>query len=330
MRWIAGQAQWEGMRLIAKLLLALALLAIVALTGFRLVAHLREVDGPEASPNEGRFVQTPLGPIYGISVGPSDGPPVLLIHGSVGWSGTWQHTLDALGEAGYLAIAMDVPPMGYSGRDPDGDYGRAMSAERIDQFAVSLGLRPHIVAHSFGAGAAVEAVMRYPDSYQSLTIIAGALPLDQVESTLPALLRPQWLREVLVSATVTNPLAARPLLQAFLHRDDTATDEVLSVLSQPATQDGATEALAQWMPTLLVPPVDLQSTRSDAFATLNLPVALIWGAEDTTTPLAQGENLHALIPGSTLTVLPDVGHIPMIEDPAAFDAALLAALSSHR
>lgn len=315
------------MRKVFKLLLGLGLLAVLALVGLRLAAHLREVEGPEASPDVGWFVQTELGPIYTIAAGPEDGVPVLLIHGSVGWSGTWQHTLDALADAGYRAIAIDVPPMGFSGREAEGDYGRAMSAARIEQVAIALGIRPHLVAHSFGAGAAVEAAMMNPDRFRSLTLIAGALPLDPETQELPAPLRAQWLREVLVSATVTNPLAARPLLQAFLHRDDMATDEVLEVLRQPATQDGATEALARWLPSLLVPPADLQSSQSAAFTEITLPTALIWGAEDTTTPLPQGENLQALIPGSILTVLPDVGHIPMIEDPAGFDAALLAVLA---
>ena len=297
------------------------------MSGLRLAAHLRESDGIEASPADGRFVHTSLGPIYAIPAGPLDGPTVLLIHGSVGWSGTWRHTLETLGDAGYLAIAMDVPPMWFSTRDPDGDYGRAMTADRIDVFSAAVGLRPHLVAHSYGAGAAVEAVMRYPNAYASLIIISGALALDPQEATLPTLLRPQWVREMLVSATVTNPYAARPLLQAFLHRDETATDEVLAVLSAPATQAGATSALAQWLPTLLVPPVGLQSTRSSAYPELEIPVAIIWGEQDTTTPLAEGQNLHALIPGSTLTVIPDVGHIPMIEDEAAFEAALIAALA---
>ncbi|OAN79083.1 hypothetical protein A8B78_00945 [Jannaschia sp. EhC01] len=260
--------------------------------------------------------------------GPVDGPPVLLIHGSVGWSGSWRHTLDVLSEQGYRAIAIDLPPMGYSDRDPAGDYGRVASAARILAFTQAEGITPHIVAHSFGAGAAVEAVMQDPTAFASLTIINGALPLDPAATQLPALLRPVWLRETLVSATVTNPLASRRLLQAFLYRKETATDDVLAVLAQPSTLDGATEALAIWLPTLLVPPTDLPSVVSTAYSALDIPTALIWGGEDTTTPLPQGENLHALIPGSTLSVLPDVGHIPMIEEPAAFDAALLAALAA--
>ncbi|MEJ6391080.1 alpha/beta fold hydrolase [Gymnodinialimonas ulvae] len=317
------------MRFLLRIFIVLLVLVVMGLGALRLAAHLRETDDASSSPGIGGFVQTEYGRIYAITMGPETGDPVLLIHGSVGWSGTWVHTLERLAEAGYRATAIDVPPMGYSDRPEGADYGRAASAARILAVMDALGVSPHIVAHSFGAGAAVEAVMQQPDMAQSLTIIAGALPLDPDGSaSLPAPLRPAWLREVVVSASVTNPLVARPLLQAFLHRDAAATDEVLATLSQPATQDGATEALAHWLPTLLIPPVGLPSVSSQAYREFSLPVALIWGAEDTTTPLSQGQNLAELIPEARLTVLPDVGHIPMIEDAEAFDAALLAVLGA--
>lgn len=275
-------------------------------------------------PSDGQMIDG----IFAIERGPADGSPVLLIHGSVGWSGSWRHTLEVLAAEGYRAMAIDLPPMGYSDRDPGGDYSRSATAARILAYIEATGIRPHIVAHSFGAGAAVEAVMQAPGSFASLTIINGALPLDREAATLPAILQPTWVRETLVSATVSNPLASRRLLQAFLYRKDTATDAVLEVLAQPSTLDGATEALAIWLPTLIVPPVQIPSVYSDAYGLIDLPIAIIWGAEDTTTPLAEGENLHALIPGSTMIVLPDVGHIPMIEDAGAFDEALLSALAT--
>ena len=75
-----------------------------------------------------------------------------------------------------------------------------------------------------------------------------------------------------------------------------------------------------------MPPANALSTRPKNFRALALPVEVIWGANDTATPLAQGERIVALVPGARMTVLPDIGHIPHIENPAAFDAALLAAL----
>ncbi len=55
-------------------------------------------------------------------------------------------------------------------------------------------------------------------------------------------------------------------------------------------------------------------------------VAMIWGDHDDVTPLAQANDLLSLVPPASLRVMRDVGHIPQIEDPAAFNAALIDAI----
>ena len=53
---------------------------------------------------------------------------------------------------------------------------------------------------------------------------------------------------------------------------------------------------------------------------------LLWGDQDSVTPLEQARDLQTLLPQATLTLLPGVGHIPQIEDPDMFNNALLKAL----
>ncbi|TIW78584.1 MAG: hypothetical protein E5V51_26075, partial [Mesorhizobium sp.] len=45
------------------------------------------------------------------------------------------------------------------------------------------------------------------------------------------------------------------------------------------------------------------------------PVLVIWGREDSTTPLAQGEEIASLFPHAELAVLDGVNHIPQVERP---------------
>lgn len=61
------------------------------------------------------------------------------------------------------------------------------------------------------------------------------------------------------------------------------------------------------------------------YADTAVPTTLIWGDRDALTPLDQGRNLHGLIKGSALLVMPEVGHIPELEDPGAFNSLLTAA-----
>jgi len=315
--------------MIRRILIILIAIAVLVPAGFRGAALLREVQTVEqALPDAGRLVATAMGQVYVEEAGPDDGIPVLLVHGSVGWARLWAETSAALAGAGYRAIAFDLAPMGFSDRDPNADYSRENQADRINALIAALEIRPIIAAHSFGAGPGLEAVMKTPDAYAGLIIIDGAVGVGshELDKSMPLPLRPLWLRRVALSMTVTNPLATKWLLSLFLHRKDRANDHYADILRRPAVLQGSTEELAKWLPSLLVPPKDALSTRPEALRALAKPTAIIWGREDTATPLAQGEELASLIPDSRLIVLDDVGHIPQIEDPEAFNAALIDAV----
>jgi pimeloyl-ACP methyl ester carboxylesterase len=58
-----------------------------------------------------------------------------------------------------------------------------------------------------------------------------------------------------------------------------------------------------------------------------MPTLVIWGEKDSITPLRRGQELRRLLPNADLVVLPGIGHIPAIEDPESFNAALVAYLS---
>ena len=55
-------------------------------------------------------------------------------------------------------------------------------------------------------------------------------------------------------------------------------------------------------------------------------MVLIWGREDTYTPLDQAHELVGLKNGADLIILEGVGHIPQIEAPGVFQTTLLEAL----
>jgi pimeloyl-ACP methyl ester carboxylesterase len=316
------------MRYVVGLLTIFVFVAVIGLLGLRLAAMLREIAIlPDQVPETGQIVETALGPIYVEALGPEAGPAVLLVHGSVGWSRMWQPTQRALAERGYRAIAFDMPPMGWSFRDPAGDYSRQTQAARLLALRAALGGRPVLVAHSFGAGAAAEAAMLDPDAFAGLVVVSGAIGLEGPEGgDLPWPLDNPFMRELAVSASVTNPYAMGPLLRRFLYRTDAATPEVIEMLLQPTRRPGTTAAIADWLPSLLVPPVGALSTRPEGWQGLAVPLAFLWGDRDTTTPLAQGERLADLT-GAPLSILAEVGHIPQIEDPQAFQAALIATLA---
>ncbi|MFD1796699.1 alpha/beta hydrolase [Paracoccus aurantiacus] len=318
------------------LLLSLLGAAIVVPLGFRIFAALRETGSAALlRPADGQMVKTSMGTLHVLEMGPTDGPPLLLLHGTAAWSGLWRPVLEALAQEGYRAVGMDMPPFGFSDRDPEGDYSRQRQAARVIALADALHIKPVLIAHSFGAGAGVEATMIAPERFAGLVVVDGAIGIAKPTEgdgtkAMPLPLRVRPLRELAVALTATNPLMTRRLLASLLYVKDAATDEVVRVLQRPMRIAGSTRAFADWLPSLLVPPAGARSTDPANYRDFCLPTGIIWGSEDSITPVQQGERLTGLIAGSSLTLIPETGHIPQIESPAAFIASLRETLQALR
>ena len=308
-------------------LLVLLLSVILVITSFRLAASIRETGTrAQLAPRTGHLVPTRSGGVFVQEKGPADGIPVVLFHGTAAWSELWRHTSDALAAAGFHVIALDLPPFGFS--DRPGSYTRQDQAARINDVLDTLEAAPAIiVGHSFGAGAATELAMRYPDRARALVLVDAALGLTAAPSDAPWVIQPQWIREILVSLTITNPVATEMLLQSLIAKKERALPEYVAILQRPLTQRDSTSDIADWLYYFLGADADAASADRNAYAKLEVPVAILWGDKDTITPVEQALDLRTLLPPDTdLTLLPGLGHIPQIEDPAMFNDALLKTL----
>ncbi|HUP17987.1 MAG TPA: alpha/beta hydrolase [Acidimicrobiia bacterium] len=85
---------------------------------------------------------------------------------------------------------------------------------------------------------------------------------------------------------------------------------------------GTTDALTAMFAT---PPA---STLPDSLGTITVPTLIIWGDDDTVTPLTQGQDLQRALVGSSLEIVAGAGHRPHLEDPEATAALISAFLSS--
>lgn len=313
--------RWSG-----KTLLALLLLLVLVIVAFRMAASIRETrTRAELAPSWGHLVPTSSGEVFVQEKGPANGIPVVLFHGTAAWSELWRHTTPALAAAGFHVIALDLPPFGFS--DRPGSYTRQDQATRINDVLIHLKAAPAIiVGHSFGAGAATELAMRYPGRARALVLVDAALGLTAAPSDAPWIIQPKWIREVLVSLTITNPVATKTLLEFLIAKKERALPEFVAILQRPTTQRDSTPDIADWLYYFLGADRSAVSADRTAYARAKLPVAMLWGDKDTVTPIDQATDLQTLLPQAALTQLPGLGHIPQIEDPALFNDALLKAL----
>ena len=305
----------------------LVLLILMILLALRLAAWSRE--SAVAPPPATAWYATPLGRVAAQVSGPAEGPPIVIVHGTAAWSGFWTDVTAHLAARGWRVVAVDLPPFGWSDRDPGARYTRGHQAERLAAVVAAQGRPAIVLGHSFGGGPVTELALRHPARLRGIVLVDAALgELDpQGEAGAARVLRTRPLAELATSATVTNPAALGPLLRSMIARKEQA-EPWLPVLGEPMRREGTTTAYASWLPNLFTRSDGALSRRSAELSRIRVPVALIWGEADTVTPLDQGRRIAQLTKARSLAVLPGVGHIPHIEDPQAFTRALDQALAS--
>lgn len=330
------EARWRGaLRRVAAGGLGVLALVAAALSAWLIYAAVRvqvteTLERRSAAPAGGRWIRAHDTEVHLREWGSPDAPPLLLVHGTGAWAGTWVSNVQALQAAGFRVVAMDLPPFGFSVPPPGRDYSRAAQARRILAVAEQLGPAPvTLLGHSFGGGPAAEAAMLDGKRIAHLVLVDAAIGLREEEaSACPppgaagAVLAWPGLRTLLVAGAGTEPGLSRYWLEQFVARKEVVTQERTAIYQQPFASRGFSEGLGDWAYQFATGCEQPASIRPASFRQLQVPVSIVWGDLDTITPLAQGQRLLQLLPNARLTVLRGVGHIPQIEDVAGFNAAI--------
>ncbi len=267
--------------------------------------------------------------------GPSSPRTILLVHGTGAWSGTWVSNIDTMVQAGFRVIALDLPPFGFSGRPSTADYSREAQAKRILAFSQNLGLnQPVLLGHSFGGGPVAEAALLAPHLFKSLVFVDAAIgtisatPKQCEDADKPGAVL-GMVAFLGVAAVGTQPFMSQTLLKQFVTRKEVVTSERTALYQVPFQKKGFSAGLASWGLQFALGCENPLSSNASRYASLTLPTDIIWGEDDTVTPIDQALNLNRLIKGSRLHPLKGVGHIPQIEDVQSFNETLRKVLSNR-
>ncbi|GAA4376788.1 alpha/beta fold hydrolase [Nocardioides caricicola] len=117
--------------------------------------------------------------------GPSDGPPVVLLHGFPERSSSWRHVAPLLHAAGFRTLAPDQ--RGYSrGARPSRrrDYTLRRLVGDVVALVERVGGPVHLVGHDWGASVAWSVAALRPDLVRTLTAVSVPHPAAFVEAML--------------------------------------------------------------------------------------------------------------------------------------------------
>ena len=140
--------------------------------------------------------------------GPSDGPPVVFVHGLLVNADLWQHVVPRLAEAGLRCIAVDWPLGSHELPVPDADLTPPGVADLVAELLEVLDLRDVTVVGNDSGGAITQILMtRHPERIGRVVLT----PSDSFEKFFPPLFA-----ALPIAARV--PGAAKVLTQALRAR----------------------------------------------------------------------------------------------------------------
>ncbi|PZR52031.1 alpha/beta hydrolase [Xylanimonas oleitrophica] len=245
-----------------------------------------------------------------------DGVPLVLLHAFPVDHRVWGPLAERL-PARLRAVAVDLPGQGHSdlgGLAPD----LGLAAEAVHRSLRAQGIASAVVVGmSMGGYVALALAERHPGFVAGLGLVDSKSTADTPEA------RANRLRVAhdLESSQTVDPVLGMPA--------------VLLGETSLAQRRGLLPVLEGWVrgqsPAALAWAQRAMADRPDRTAVLERfdgPVAVVVGAEDTVTPLAEAEHMaHAAADGA-LTVVPGAGHLSALEDPATV-AGSLALLHRH-
>jgi 3-oxoadipate enol-lactonase len=242
--------------------------------------------------------------------------PVVFLHGIGGGAKSWAPQIASFASAGYQPVPLDLP--GYGGREPVSAMSFEALAEDVE-FALSRSAieKPVLVGHSMGGMVVQTMLRRKPEGYAAAVLSctspafgnpAGDFQKKFVADRLAPLEAGKTMAEIAPGAAA-----------GIMGPNPDPAGRALFVEQYAAVPEATYRAAVQCLVTF--------DERANLSA-LKVPVLCLAAEHDRNAPAPVVEKMASKIPGAQYLCLAGLGHMPNLEAPAAFDAAVLTFLKS--
>jgi pimeloyl-ACP methyl ester carboxylesterase len=250
------------------------------------------------------------------------GPVLLLIHGMAGTCANWESVIEPLA-IDHTVIAPDFPGHGASAPG-GGDYSLGALASSLRDLMLSLGHeRATLVGHSLGGGVAMQFTYQYPEMVERLVLVSSGGLGPDVSPILRAAALPG--ADLFISATAGVGKQIGSVVGRGFGLLGLRPNADLAEITRGYATLADSERRKAFLATLRSV-VDTEGQRIGALDRLylaeTLPLLIIWGENDPIIPVEHAREAHAALPTSHLEIFENTGHVPMLERPGHFIAAL--------
>ena len=233
------------------------------------------------------------------------GKPLLLIHGFNGDKDNWTRVSRYL-VPHYRVIAVDLPCWGESPRPTAEECDIAHQLSYVGEIAEALKLEHFdLGGNSMGGWIAGAYAAAHPEQIDSLWLLApagvGTAQLSDLGGIvksggrIPLIVRNEQEMEALLDfVCVHPPYVPHAVLQMMTQRQAEHYDLDQQIFAE-LVKDAPLEPQVKGLQT---------------------PTLIVWGDHDRALHYSGAEILHKLMPNSQVLIMPDMGHVPMLEVPS--------------
>jgi pimeloyl-ACP methyl ester carboxylesterase len=261
-----------------------------------------------------RFVEIDGARVHYQEAGEKDNPVLVLIHGFASSTLVWSKVFLNLAQAGFRVIAVDMLGYGYSGKPRNGEYTIGGQANLLMRLLDHLGVRrATLVGSSYGGAVAATCALDHAQRVEKLVLVGTVNNNEPLRFSLMRLFSSPVLGDVVSPLLIGSRRLLRKRMKRVYDRHEWVLDERrVDARHFPLRASGTQRAMIR-----TVRGWDAERISRDVHL-IRQPTLLLWGENDIEIPLADGERLHAEIPGSRLIVFLNCGHLPHEEYPEAF------------
>ena len=241
---------------------------------------------------------------------------LVFLHGIGGGRAAWQRQLPYFESHGYKTLAWEAP--GYGSAPAVEPYTFENAARALESAIDRLAGPVVAIGHSMGGMIAQEAYARFPQKFSALVLAFTSPAFGGTSSEFAQQFIDARIKPLDLGRTMTE-ISAR--LMPTMH----------GAASDPMGLMLAAQVMATVPPDIYRKAVAMLTTfdRRADLARISVPTLVMAGSDDMIAPPGMMERMAQKIPGAEYVCLPGCGHLGPMDQPDAFNTALLTFLQKH-
>lgn len=225
------------------------------------------------------------------------GNPIIILHGLMGGLGNFESFISHFPKAGYKVIMPELPIYSASILNTNVKF----FANYVNKFINLLGLKHVIlVGNSLGGHVALLHSKLFPKVTKALVLTGSSgLYENSMGDTYPKRGDYEFIKKKTQNVFYSPKIATKEIVDEVFESVNNR-NKVIKILAMAKSA--------------------IRHNMSKDLPKICVPVALVWGKNDSVTPPKVAEEFHQLLPDSSLFWIDKCGHAPMMEHPKKFNS----------